>query len=276
MKDLFARIPADGPFNPLTGIARRRMFRRAAAMSAMVAGVTGIAASAFVVLYYALAQPWEPGHDGPWEWLGPASDIVGSVSMAALIPVIVYLRRRVPADRLLGVLSVLGVLASCALALAGPLLVAGAITLETQFVVTGVGLPVVFGWLWRACRAAGPRDNVTPPSGNVAGVLPSRTARFGEWVAIAALAATGPAAIGLVLPAGSVGQSVVFGLAAVPGLPAYLAFPFWPLAAGHAWWRGDHPAETAQPATKVAPGAGRDVHVREHARRRVAPRARAR
>ena len=74
--------------------------------------------------------------------------------MAALIPVIGYVRRRVPDDRLLGVLSAAGVVASAGLAAGGPLLVGGAINLETQFVVAGVGLPVIFGWLWRACRAA--------------------------------------------------------------------------------------------------------------------------
>jgi hypothetical protein len=204
----------------------RRLFRRAAAVSAVVAGVAGVIANGCLVLYYALARPWEAGHAGPWEWLGPANDIVGSVSMAALIPVIVYVGRKVPADRLLGVLCVAGVLASSAFALAGPMLVAGVITLETQFVVAGVGLPVIFGWLWRASWSAGHAQ-----------VLPPRTARAGELIAIAALAATGVALAGLLLPPASVGQFAVLGVAAVAGLPAYLAFPVWLIDVGRAWWR---------------------------------------
>ncbi|HEY5878860.1 MAG TPA: hypothetical protein VIU11_08115 [Nakamurella sp.] len=200
--------------------------RRVAALSAMVGGACGVAANASLLGYYALARPWQPGHDGPYEWLGPANDLIGSLSMAALIPVIGYVRRRVPDDRLLGVLSAAGVVASAGLAAGGPLLVGGVITLETQFVVAGVGLPVIFGWLWRASRAA-----------RRTGVLPPRTARFGEIVGMTALAATGLAAIGAVLPAGSAAQYVVLGLAAVPGLPAYLAFPVWEILAGRAWWR---------------------------------------
>ena len=112
-----------------------RRFSRTAGACAGVAGATGIAANAALVGYFVLAAPWEPGHSGRWEWLGPANDIVGSVSMAALIPVIAYLR--VPGDRLLAALSVGGVLAAGAFAVAGPLLVAGVITLPTQFVVAG-------------------------------------------------------------------------------------------------------------------------------------------
>lgn len=219
----------------------RRRFSRSAGACAGVAGATGIAANAALIGYFVLAAPWEPGHNGRWEWLGPANDIVGSVSMVALIPVIAYLRHRVPGDRLLAALSVGGVLAAGASAVAGPLLVAGVITLPTQFVVAGVGLPVIFGWLWRANRAAAR-----------AGVLPRRTARFGDVIAIAALGATGLAGIGAALPAGSVGQYVVLALVALPGLAAYLAFPVWQIAAGRTWWRD---ARSGAP-TGVTPALG--------------------
>ncbi len=203
---------------------RRHLFRRIPAVSAILAGTAGLAANAFLILYFALARPWQPGHDGPWEWLGPANDITGSLSMAALIPVIVHIRRRVPGDRLLGLLSVGGVLAAAASAAAGPLLVGGLITLDTQFVVAGVGLPVIFGWLWRAGRAAG----------RIA-LLPPRTARFGERIGMTALGATVLAGIGSLLPVGSPAQHVVVGRAALPGLPAYLAFPVWQVVVGRSW-----------------------------------------
>src|SRR6478672_4786327 len=50
---------------------------------------------------------------------GPTNDIVGSLSMAALIPVIGYVWRRVPGDRVLAGLSATAVLASAAFAAAG-------------------------------------------------------------------------------------------------------------------------------------------------------------
>lgn len=203
---------------------RRRLFRRVAGASAIVAGVAGCAANAFLIAYYLLARPWEAGHSGPYEWLGPANDVVGSVSMALLIPVIGYVWKQVRGDRPLDALSGAGMLASAAFAAAGPMLVAGRITLETQFVVAGLGLPVIFGWLWRANRAA-----------RRSGLLPPRTAGLGRWTGIVGLAATGVAGIGALLPFGSVAQIVVLGVAAIPGLPAYLAFPVWQILAGRAW-----------------------------------------
>ncbi len=200
------------------------MFRRVAGTSAIVAGVAGCGANAFLIAYYVLARPWEAGHSGPYEWLGPANDIVGSVSMALLIPVIGYVWRQVRGDRLLAGLSATAVLASAAFAVAGPLLVAGRITLETQFAVAGVGLPVIFGWLWRANRAS-----------RRSGLLPPRTARLGRWIGVVALAATGLAGVGALLPFGSPAQVIVVAAAAIPGLPAYLAFPVWQVLAGRAW-----------------------------------------
>jgi hypothetical protein len=221
----------------------------AAGVSAVVAGAAGITANALLIGYYVLARPWEPGHAGPHEWLGPTNDIVGSLSMAALIPVIGYVWRRVPGDRVLAGLSATAVLASAAFAAAGPMLVAGRITLETQFVVAGVGLPVIFGWLWRANRAS-----------RRSGLLPPRTARLGRWIGVVALAATGLAGIGALLPFRLSAQVIVVGAAAIPGLPAYLAFPVWQVLAGRAWlapdatWIADQtragPPELPEPARK--------------------------
>jgi hypothetical protein len=221
----------------------RRLFRRVAAGSAVVAGVTGVAANAFLIAYYVLARPWAAGHSGPYEWLGPANDIVGSISMALLIPVIGYVWGRVRGDRLLDALSGAAMLASAAFAAAGPMLVTGRITLETQFVVAGLGLPVIFGWLWRANRAARRQ-----------GLLAPRTARLGRWIGIFALAATALAGIGALLPVGSVAQIVVLGVAAIPGLPAYLTFPVWQILAGWAWLSAEPAAGFADQSRARTPG----------------------
>ena len=69
---------------------------------------------------------------------------------------------------------------------------------------------------------------------------------FGRNVGIAALVGTAIAGVKALLPSDSASQHVVLGLAALVGLPAYLAFPVWPIllarkvlrdeiaAAGHA------------------------------------------
>jgi hypothetical protein len=132
-------------------------------------------------------------------------------------------------------------LAALALAAAGPLLVAGVITLSAQFVVAGVGLPIVFGWLWRAGRTA-----------RHSGALPARTARAGELIARAALAGTVVAVAALLLPTASAGQIVALCAAAVAGLPAYLAFPVWLIAAGRAWLSG--PGSAAEDGERVGLG----------------------
>lgn len=225
---------------------RRRLFRRVAGASAIVAGVAGCSANGFLIAYYVLARPWQAGHSGPYEWLGPANDIVGSLSMALLVPVIAFVWGQARGDRLLDVLSVAGMLASAAFASAGPMLVAGRITLETQFVVAGLGLPVIFGWLWRASRAARRR-----------GLLPRRTAGLGRWIGIVALAATGVVGLGALLPLGSTAQIVLLGVAAIPGLPAYLAFPVWQILAGRAWWAPDATDDRPAPLRPGRPAPSR-------------------
>jgi hypothetical protein len=202
---------------------RRRLFRRAAASGAVVSGITGIAANLLLILYFALAKPWNSGHDGPWEWMGPANDIVGAVSIAALIPVVAHLSRRLRHDRLIVILGVGSVLAMAAGAVAGPLLVTGQISLETQFVVAGIELPILFGWLLRVSR-----------TGGRAGILPASLARFGERIGAGALLGTALAVLSFALPWGSIGQYALLGLAALAGLPAYLAFPVWALRLGRA------------------------------------------
>ena len=124
---------------------RRRLFRRAAAATAIASGITGIAANGLLVLFFALARPWETGGSARWDWLGPANDIVGAVSMAAFIPAVVYLTQLLRDDRLLVVLGGMSILGMGGLAAAGPLLVAGQISLETQFVIAGLALPPLFG-----------------------------------------------------------------------------------------------------------------------------------
>ena len=195
---------------------RRRLFRRVAACGAVIGGVSGIVANLALMGFFALSRPWQPATQ--WAWLGPANDVTGAVSTAALIPVVIYLDRVLPRNRLLTVFGTAGILGMAGLTVVAPLMLSGVVTLMVQFVVAGVALPAMFGWLLVVNRV-----------GRREGVFPVALANFGERVGVAALVATGIAGMALVVPPGSVPQNVLLGIAAIVGLPAYVAFPVWPI-----------------------------------------------
>jgi len=196
---------------------RRRLFRRVAACGAVIGGISGIVANLALMGFFALSRPWQPA-TSQWAWLGPANDVTGAVSTAALIPVVIYLHRVLPRNRLLTVFGTAGILGMAGLTVVAPLMLSGVVTLMVQFVVAGVALPAMFGWLLVVNRV-----------GRREGVFPVALANFGERVGVAALVATGIAGMALVVPPGSVPQNVLLGIAAIVGLPAYLAFPVWPI-----------------------------------------------
>ncbi|MGS0684059.1 hypothetical protein ACVBEQ_02685 [Nakamurella sp. GG22] len=191
--------------------------RRRTAIFAVISGVSGIVANVSLAGFFAMAAPWS---DTPsrWAWLGPVNDVTGAISMAALIPVAIHLRRTVPPSELLRLLSGGAVAGMGALAVVAPLMLSGVVSLTAQFAVAGVALPVIFGWLVVVNRA-----------GRRAGVLPDTVAVFGRTVGAAALVGTALAAAGALAPAASTVQQVLLAAAAVIGLPAYLAFPVWPI-----------------------------------------------
>lgn len=179
--------------------------------------VAGILANLALLGFYLLARPWVAGTSA-WDWLGPANDVTGAVSMAALIPLVAYLDRALPTGRLQRALGICSILGMAGLACVTPLMLYGVVSLTVQFAVAGVALPPIFGWLLVVNRVGRRTEE-----------FPASVATFGERVGLAALAATGIAGVALLLPGGSITQYVIFGVAAVVGLPAYLAFPVWPL-----------------------------------------------
>jgi len=170
-------------------VMRRRLFRRVAACGAVIGGVSGIVANLALMGFFALSRPWQPATQ--WAWLGPANDVTGAVSTAALIPVVIYLHRVLPRNRLLTVFGTAGILGMAGLTVVAPLMLSGVVTLMVQFVVAGVALPAMFGWLLVVNRV-----------GRREGVFPVALANFGERVGVAALVATGIAGMALVVPPG--------------------------------------------------------------------------
>lgn len=180
---------------------------------AVTAGVSGIAANAALAGFYALARPLE-GEGGTGWWLGPANDLLGTVFAAALIPVARDVARRFDGPGVRRTTLVL-VPALGALAVAGPALVVGAITLPVQIAVAGVAVPTLCLWLVLVGR-----------EGLRTGALDRLSARWalacGAGVVAGSLLAVPALAL---LPMGSWTQLA----ALVPGLLGYLGIPVWPL-----------------------------------------------
>ncbi len=187
------------------------------AAAAYAAGVTGTVANLLLIAFFTL-QLDEP--DRPVSF-GTANDVVGSLGSALMIPVAVALTAHLPGGRATRRAQAAGIAAMAASAVAGPLLVAGALPFEVSTVISMVALFVLAGWLvvvnrWLRRSAA----------------VPVRVARLGELAGLAVLAGAAVVALGLPLPWMSAPQLVVFGAGGACGAAGTLAIPVWFLLLG--------------------------------------------
>jgi len=118
----------------------------------VASGVCGVVGTALLAAFFAFADPFTTS-GGPWHWAGRANDLVGSLAWFLLIPAVAWFAF-VLRDVLVRVWSALTVVGLAAMAVAGPLLVREQITLDDQYAVSAVGLPLVVGWVWLASRRA--------------------------------------------------------------------------------------------------------------------------
>lgn len=178
----------------------------------LLAGVTGVVANLLLAALWALAIP---GLE-KFEWTGPANDVVGGiVSTGALVPVAVALAALLD-RRLVRVVTSLAVVAMGAMVVSSALLVADVLSFDVQVYVAIPVVVFMFGWV-AAVGYVGTRG----------GRLPPRLARAATVIGLAGVAGLALALPGLLLPAQSVQQYVLFGAGLVVGVPAYLAFPVW-------------------------------------------------
>jgi hypothetical protein len=173
---------------------------------ATAAGVTGLAANALLVAFYAL----EVGRVPPLPVsLGTLNDVVGAAGTAMMIPVAMAVGgRRVRA---------LGVTATVVLTSAGVLLVIGVLPFSTQLPITLTAFLGLATWILL----------VSPD-------LDGQVRRLGRLCGGAALAGAGVAGLGALLPAMSWPQLALFGIGGVPAVLAVLAMPLWFLRLGRA------------------------------------------
>jgi|SRR5687768_12302329 len=182
---------------------------RRAAPWARAAGVTGVAANALLVAFYAV----EVGRPRVLPVsLGSANDVVGSVSTALMVPVVLAVSPDRRTRRL-------GLVATGVLTVAGPALVLGLVPFAVQ-------MPIVIGAFeglsaWVVLTSRGRR-----------GTLPDEVTRLGVRSGGGVLAGGAVVALGLLLPKGSLPRRAAFVVGGVPSALASLAMPVWFLRLG--------------------------------------------
>ncbi|MGY1732604.1 hypothetical protein ACI798_13890 [Geodermatophilus sp. SYSU D01045] len=184
---------------------------RRAAPWARAAGVTGMAANALLVAFYAV----EAGRRRVLPVsLGSANDVVGSVGTALMVPVVLAVSPGRWARRS-------GLAATGVLTLAGPALVLGVVPFPVQAPVAVGAFEVLAGWVVLTCRGR-------------RGTLPDTVTRLGVRAGGAVLAGSAAAGAGLLLPEGSLRRRIAFAAGGTPAVLGGLAVPVWFLRLGRA------------------------------------------
>jgi hypothetical protein len=193
-----------------------------AARFAYAAGAAGILANLFLVAMYVLlglqaGGPEAQSSPGPVVGLsGSASDLVGSLSAAFMIPVALVLGGRLPQRRAARLTQAAGLVAMALLTVGGPLLVLGVLAFEVVTPISMAAWVVLCVWLLLLNRWL-----------RVSGALRPRVARLGEVLGAGVLAGYVIVGLGFLLPWMSWPQLAVFGVGVFIGLPAYLGIPVW-------------------------------------------------
>ena len=194
-----------------------------AARFAYAAGATGILANLFLIALYVAIGLQAGGPKAQTPSLGPvgelsgsASDLVGSLSAAFMIPVALALGGRLPQRRGARLMQAAGLAAMALLAIGGPLLVLGVLSFEVQTPIAMAAWIILCVWLLLLNRWLRLSD-----------ALPVRVARLGEALGAGLLAGYVIVGLGLLLPWMSWPQLAVFGVGVLIGLPAYLGIPVW-------------------------------------------------
>jgi hypothetical protein len=190
---------------------------RYAAEFAYAAGITGVAANALLLGFYAL----QLGRPEAGTWLGTANDLVGSVTTALMLPVALALTGHLPRGRAARAIQAVGVSALAVLTVAGPLLVFGVLPFEVQMPIASAAAILLAAWVFLVSRALRPT-----------GALPARVTRLGTRLGGGLLVACLIIGLGLLFPWMSWPQLALFGVGIAIAILGWLAIPVWFLMLG--------------------------------------------
>ncbi len=189
---------------------------------AYAGGVVGVVGLATLGLMFAIEVP----SGGPFRF-GAANDIGGSIFAALFIPLVIGLERLLPRTGWSRGLAGVTVAASVAGIILPLLLVAGALSFETQSPMVVAVFELQSLWL----LLAGRRMRTVPP-------FAGRLARITQVVGASFICGTAIAGAGLALPSGSVPQLAVMGIGGAIAVVGWVGWPVWFLAAGRTLRRG--------------------------------------
>jgi hypothetical protein len=189
---------------------------------AYAAGITGILANVSLIAMYVLLglQAGNPKSytllGSAFHLTGSANDLLGSLLTALMIPVALFLGKRLPRRRAVRFVQAAGLAAMALLSLGGPLLVLGVLSFGVATTIAVAALIFLILWILLVNRWL-----------RRSHALPYRLARFGEFLGAGFLAGYVIFGLGLLLPWMSWPQLVVFGFGILVGLPGYLGIPVW-------------------------------------------------
>jgi hypothetical protein len=190
---------------------------RLASRFAYAAGATGIFANLFLIALYVLfGLQGGTSLGAAFHMAGSASDMLGSLATALMIPVALVLGGHLPRRRAARLTQAAGLTAMALLSIGGPLLVLGVLAFEVETPISIVAWIILSLWLFLVNRWL-----------HLSEALPDRVVRFGEFAGAGFLAGYVIVGLGLLLPWMSWPQLVVFGVGVLVGLPAYLSIPVW-------------------------------------------------
>jgi hypothetical protein len=156
------------------------------------------------------------GHPERGSWLGSANDLIGSVGSGLMVAVALGLTGVLPKRPTVRIAHMAGTTAMVLLTIMGPLLVAGVLAFEIQSPIALACFLVLAYWLVLVNRGLRESALFTAP-----------ITKLGERSGYAVLIGALVAASGLLLPAGSVQQLVLFGIGALVAVVGMLAIPVW-------------------------------------------------
>jgi hypothetical protein len=189
---------------------------------AYAAGITGILANLSLIAMYVLLglqagdQKGHTSLGSAFNLTGSASDLLGSLSTALMIPVALFLGKRLPRRRAAGFVRAAGLAAMTLFSVGGPLLVLGVLSFGVETTIAVAALIFLSLWMLLVNRWL-----------RRAHAWPYRLAWFGEFLGAGFLAGYAIAGLGLLLPWMSWPQLVVFGVGILVGVPGYLGIPVW-------------------------------------------------
>jgi hypothetical protein len=189
---------------------------------ALVAGVTGCTANGLLVALYTVGLPGA----GSYEWTGPANDVVGAVAALSMIPMAAGVRDLLGSPGPLRLLTRAVAVSGIASAAGSALLVTRVIGLPVQAVV-GTGFAVVL-LVWTAAVGR---------SAPASGMLSRRLASAGRIIGGVGLGGMALAAMGAVMPRGSLPQNVLAASGVAMGVVSFLALPAWQIMLSRAMSR---------------------------------------